>query len=104
MKHFIIALFVLILAGCHSLTYTQQVEEGSYIQFSGNFIGTTVAINQQTFNIDEQTKVFDLNGRQVAKFPVSEGKSLLTVSRGNNTLISKYIFISDGQTLEVAVP
>lgn len=95
---------LLFLAGCHSLSYNQQTEDGSYIQFQGNYIGSTVSVGEQQFVIDKNAKSYDLNGIEVVKYQAPLGKSLLVVKKNNSTLIQKYIFLSEGQTLEVNVP
>lgn len=104
MKNVLILMLVLLLSACHSLTYNTQLDGQSYIQFSGNFINTQVKIDDIEFTINDQTETFDLNGKTVAKFPIKNGKHLVIVSRNQQVLVKKYVFSSEGQTIEVAVP
>lgn len=104
MKAIYLFITLLFLTGCHSLSYTQQTDEGSYIQFQGNYKGSTITIDEQVFTIDENAKSYDFNGVQVVKYQAPLGKSLLVVKKNNSTLIQKYIFLSEGQTLEVTIP
>ena len=104
MKNVLILGLVLLLSACHSLTYNTQLDGQSYIQFSGNFINSQVKIDDTEFTIDDQTETVAINGKTVAKFPISNGKHLIVVSKSQQVLVKKYIFSSEGQTVEVAIP
>ena len=102
----LIAAFIMAvsLGGCTATSYTHQVEDSSYVLFTGDFMGSKVLIGSTEINLTDQTKTFDLNGKTVAKFPVDSGKTLMTVIKNNKTIIKKHIFLSEGQTLEVQIP
>lgn len=104
MKTIYLFFTLLFLTGCHSLSYNQQVEDGSYIQFQGNYIGSEVTLGENSFSLNEKTQSYDFNGQEVVKYQAPTGKSLLVVKKNNETVIQKYIFLSEGQTLEVTIP
>ena len=104
MKSLFLFLSILLVSGCNSLTYTQQIEDSSYIQFQGNYNNAVINLGEQEFVIDETVTSYDLNGTQVVKFEAPKGKSLLIVSKNNSTVIKKYVFLNEGQTLEVTIP
>ena len=104
MKNVLIGIFVMWLAACQSSTYITQSAENSYIQFTGGYLQTVVQVGDLTFNITPQTESFDLNGQQVVKFEIPKGKHQLVVSKGNQVVVKKYIFVTEGQTVEVKIP
>lgn len=104
MKIIYLFISILLLAGCHSTSYNQQVEDSSYIQFQGNYIGSEITLGENQFNLTSKTKSYDFNGQEVVKYQAPTGKSLLVIKKNNSTVIQKYIFLSEGQTLEINIP
>lgn len=104
MKKLFIIIAALVLTACHSVSYNTQLEDAAYIQFGGNYLNSDVQIGEVSFRIDKETETFELNGKTVAKFPVALGKHLVVVSKNNAVVVKKYIFVANGQTVEVNVP
>ena len=104
MKQIFIVLVLLLTTACTSTSYTTQVDENAYIQFSGNYQGSQVQIDETVFTITEATESFNLNGMQVVKFEIPTGKSQLVVSKDGAVVIKKYLFTNEGQTVEVNIP
>ena len=94
-----------VLSGCGSYKATTQAEEYSYIQLKGNFMGTTMTIDEQApIVIGKDTKTFKLNGEKVAKFYIARGTHTIQIHRQNTIVVNRKIFVSDGNTFEVIVP
>ena len=103
-KQLLAIIVALILAACTSVQYNTQESDEAYLQLQGNYMGTVLSIDGQQITIDDSIETFELNGEQVAKFPISLGKHQVKVSRANQVLYLRQIFVSNGQTVEVAVP
>lgn len=104
MKKIILITFMLTIAACTSVQYTNQPVDQAYVQFEGNLIGATVILGRTITNINAKTKTFELNGKTVAKFPIALGSHELKVLRNGKLVINKNIFVSQGQTVDVVIP
>lgn len=99
-----LSLIGLFLTACHSVSYVHQEPSAAFIQFSGNYYNTKIELAELTFNIDKNTPSFELNNQQVVKFQIPTGKHQLLVSRDGEVIISRAIFLSNGQTIQVIIP
>ena len=97
-------LTLIIVTACSSTTYSTQESDEAYIQLQGNFLNSVLAIDGAKIQIDEQTQTYDLNGVQVAKFPVTLGAHQVVVYKTGQIVYRQNIFVSHGQTVEVKVP
>lgn len=107
MKLFTALIFSLFLAGCStSYTSTTQLEESAYIQLSGDFWGTKLTIDNElsTQITKDSTTAFTLNGVEVVKFPIDSGTHRVTISRVDQPLIDRKIYVSDNNIFEIAIP
>ncbi len=106
-KIMLIVLCTFYLSGCSSsYESTTQVEEGAYLQLSGNFLNGTLIIddNLQVNLSEENTKTFELQGKLVAKFPISIGKHTIKIIKDNKVMVNRKIYVSNKNVFEVVVP
>ncbi len=97
----------LYLSGCSSsYESTTQIEEGAYIQLSGNFLNGTLIIDDdlQVDLLEENTKTFKIQGQVVAKFPISTGKHIIKIIKDNQVVVNRIIYVSNKTVFEVVVP
>ncbi len=96
----------LYLSGCSSsYESTTQIEEGAYIQLSGNFLNGTLIIDDLQVNLSEEnTKTFKIQGKVVAKFPISTGKHTIKIIKDNQVVVNRMIYVSNKNVFEVVVP
>lgn len=104
MKILISIFTAFLLAACHSTDYNTQHDERAYIQLNGDYVETEINVGDLKFAITEQTKSYNLNGKQVVKFEIPKGKHQLTIYKNNKVIIKKFILVSEGQTVEVTIP
>lgn len=101
----IFSIFVIPLSGCTTnYSSTTQIEDSGYILLKGNFINTTLYVDETAIYIDATTAQYELNGKMVSKFPIKIGSHSIKVERDNDMLISKKIFLSNSETVEIIVP
>jgi hypothetical protein len=101
----ILSIFIIPLSGCTTnYSSSTQIEDSGYILLKGNFNNTTLYVDDTAIYIDSTTTQYKLNGKMVSKFPLGVGTHSIKIQRGDNTLISKKIFLSNDQTVEIIVP
>lgn len=112
MKKLLILPFVLLLAftlGACTSTYrnvTQEADDGAYIRLSGNFMGTTMTINNEaSVQLTERNiSTFRLDGERVALFELQSGPQEILITRDGTTLVHRELYVSRGNTVAVRVP
>lgn len=106
-KYFFSVVLMLFVVGCgSSYKATTQVAEGAFIQFSGNYWGTTVSIdNQSPVLISKDTiESFEIDDKEVVRFPIDTGSHFVKVSRNGTVIVNRKIYVSNSNVFEVVVP
>jgi ferric-dicitrate binding protein FerR (iron transport regulator) len=97
MKYMICLVFSLLLSACStSFSEIKQVDDKAYLQLSGNLQGTTLVL--------DNTTTVQLDGETVAKFDLSVGSHQVEISRGQQVLVKRKIYVTNGNVFEVRVP
>ncbi|QDP02626.1 hypothetical protein [Thalassotalea sp. PS06] len=105
MKHILLVCFVALLAGCAATFDTvQQVDESAYLQLQGNFSNTQLTVDNATPVNLSTVETFEFEGKTVAKFPISTGSHTIKITRGEDVLVMRKIYVTNGNAFEVTVP
>lgn len=105
MKHLIFLVFSLFLSACStSFSETKQVDDKAYLQLSGNIKGTTLILDNTTSVQLDDADTFSLDGETVAKFDLSVGSHQVEITRGQQVLVKRKIYVTNGNVFEVRVP
>lgn len=105
-KYISVLLFGLLLSGCSSqFTSDTLVNDVAYVQLSGNFIGGQMLVdNDQLIHLEKSNiETFNYKGNLVAKFPIDVGSHEIQITKGNQVLAHRKIYVTNGQTFEIAV-
>ena len=97
-------LMVVFITACGSTTYTTQESEKAFLQLQGNISNSVLVVDDQRVTLDDNIKKYELQGKQVADFPVSIGAHQVKVYKGSVVVFNRKVFIAQGQTYEVVVP
>ncbi|RYV03835.1 hypothetical protein SOPP22_02150 [Shewanella sp. OPT22] len=107
LKYFCSAILMMLVVGCgSSYKASTQTAEGAFIQFSGNFWGTTVSVDNQTPVLISQDKIeaFEIDDKEVVRFPIETGTHSIKVSRDGTLIVNRKIYVSNSNVFEVKVP
>ncbi len=102
-----ISILLLILSGCSThFESVNQVNDTAYLQLGGDFIGTQLSIDSNPLvNLTEDSiETFKLNGKKVARFPISTGKHHIKIIRSGNVIVNRNIYVTNSNTFEVVIP
>ena len=104
-RYFLVIIGFLALAACTTYHGVTQTHAGSFLQLSGDFQNTELSIDEQTpILIDKSVKIFKVDGKRVAKFAISEGTHTVKISKNGQIIVSRKVFVSEGNAFEVIVP
>lgn len=96
-----ILLFLFLIGGCApSYESAYQAPSGSYLQVQGDLQGLTMNVDGHPVSLKNIT-TFNDNGVKAAKFPISDGKHLLKMNKGDLVIIEQYFYSSNGETYKV---
>ncbi|RVT43055.1 hypothetical protein EMM73_17795 [Rheinheimera sediminis] len=105
MKYLICLVFSLLLSACSTgFTEVKQVDDKAYLQLSGNIQGTILVLDNTTTVHLDSADTFSLDGETVAKFDLSVGSHQIEISRGQQVLVKRKIYVTNGNVFEVRVP
>mgnify|MGYP000229641721 FL=1 len=104
LKQLFAIIMVSLLTACSSTSYTTQESEEAYLQLQGNFTNSVLEVDKFQTVVNEDIKKYELNGKLVADFPVSIGAHHVVVYKAGKAVLSKKVFVTNGQTVEVVVP
>jgi len=93
------------LTGCSTNSEsTNQVNDSAFLQLEGNFLNTQLSIDdEQSLELNSDS-IKTLNGKEVARFPISTGKHTLKITRSGAVIVQRVIYVSNSNTFEVVVP
>ena len=98
---------MMLVVGCgSSYKASTQVAEGAFLQFSGNFWGTTLTVdNQSQVSLSKDSiESFEIEGKEVVRFPIDTGTHSIKVTRNGNVIVNRKIYVSNSNVFEVAIP
>ncbi|TLU64713.1 hypothetical protein FE810_10990 [Thalassotalea litorea] len=107
MKKILNVCFVFLLSACAAeYNSNQQVDETAYLQLQGNFINTELVLDDaEPINLNKNTvDTYKFEGKTIAKFPISTGSHKIKITRGEEVLVLRSIYVSAGNSFEVTVP
>lgn len=105
MKLFSLLLAAGMLTACGTFQTTVQSEEGTYLQIVGAPDNAVLTVDGgQSVRLDKDMRSFRLNGREITKITITPGTHRITISRNQNTIVDRQIFISAGNAAEVTLP
>ena len=105
-KIFAVVVSLLVLGCSTNYSTTNQVDDLAYIQLQGNFLDTSLVIDDGAPILinEDTTETFTLEGKVVAKYPISTGKHTVKITRAGQVVVNRVIFVSNSNTFEVTVP
>ena len=106
-KYFLSAFLMLFIVGCgSSYKASTQVAQGAFIQFSGNFWGTTVSLDNQSPVLisKDSIEAFEIDNQEVVRFPIETGTHSVKISRDGTVIVNRKIYVSNSNVFEVKVP
>jgi len=98
MKYGFILITLSTLLGFMGCGYKEGVvtsEQKSYLYFTGNTKNITVYV--------DNGEGFSVESGNLHLYKINVGKHLITINRGNDIIVKREIFISDGITKEIEV-
>ncbi|NRA84692.1 MAG: hypothetical protein HRU22_13275 [Gammaproteobacteria bacterium] len=107
MKKIITLVLALLVSACSShYESTTAVDDIAYLQLSGNFMGTSLVIDNAKAMVltSQRIETYKIDNKLTAKLPLSIGTHLVSVNRQGKTIVKRKFYISSGQTFEVIVP
>lgn len=97
----------LILTACSSgYQAVTQVSDKAYLQLEGQYLNTQLVVDNLpaiTIRSDE-IKTFNLNGKQVVRFPIATGSHAIKIIKAGKTLVNRKIYVSNNNVFEVVIP
>lgn len=106
-KQLIAICVAITLMGCSThFESVNQVNDSAFLQLEGQFLPTQLIIdNNPAIDLtEENVETFLLNGKTVARFPISIGKHTIKILRNNKVVVNRNIYLSNDNTFEVVVP
>lgn len=103
MKKLLLVFVSLVLAACGSFKTVTQTEEGSFLQLVGSTKNAVLQLNDVRMDLND-TRSFDLNGKEVTKIAVPAGQHRVTITRAGSLLVDRKIFIGEGNAFEITLP
>ena len=102
-KKLIILCVTCFLFACSSNYQTQdQVASGSYLQLEGDFVDTTMVLDDQQIEL-KKVKTFTFNGKNAARFPIDEGNHKIIILRDSQEIIKQFFFTANNETFRILV-
>jgi hypothetical protein len=100
MKKFYLFIFsIMFLFSCGHQTGVIQKAEKGYLQFSGNWEWDAVVVR-----IDDREPFELKHSDKKILYEITPGKHSIKVSRNNNVVIDRVIFLESQATFEVKIP
>ena len=104
MKLIVASIFVIFLAACStSYNEVKQMDDKAYLQLTGKISSGTLVIDGNIIDLENAEK-FELDDILVAKFELKSGTHLIEVTRNNQTVVKRKIYVTNGNVFEVIVP
>lgn len=105
MKHLATLLAAGLLTACGTFQTTIQSEEGTYLQIVGDPDDATLVVDTANpIRLGKDTRSFRLNDKEVTKIAIAPGTHRITISRNQQTIVDRQIYVSSGNAAEVTLP
>lgn len=101
----IVVASLFFMTSCISYNASTQKDLNSYIQLSGDFYGSELIIDKNpSIVVDKNVRLFTLDGKKVAKFAIPKGTHTVVVVKDGREVVSRKVFVSEGNVVEMMVP